>query len=296
MDRVYLQWDIQNLDASSPVPTFSVDRSATGTGDWETLASGITDLFYIDVFSGTPHILAAGRTWYYRVGLTDSDPSEPTRYSDAVDQTNTTRIHITGDDRLGIVARQDAQRGAAPHGPFHAGAGQDRRLIQAVNVRARQHAMLRERFVGYDCAILVRRRFGARCPSCYSRQGRGAVLGKCVNCYGTGWDGGYHTPIFDSVLLRAGGEQQAIRPGGKTQARRGRASLGTFPLLQQDDLLVNMHTDERWRILDRDPRILDGVRYKQKNNVELLPRSGVEYRIPISRQRAWVLSTFGRTV
>jgi len=289
VNRVYLLWTVVGVTPQTPSTTFTVQRSPTGHSDWETLAEGVDAALWIDEMVGDINILSASRFLVYRVGLEGAGPAAATIWSAPMDLTSTTPQTWVSSSTDGIQIDDDTQGEPSPEGPFYARPARDARIERIAAIRGRRHAFYLDRYVGDRVAVLKRKRFGTRCPDCYSPHARVGVIGKCWTCYGTTWTGGYHTPLITAARVREQPAQQALQQDGAMNVRQAQVSMVAFPWLEVDDVVVELETDKRWRVLASDERVLHSRRYKQSLTVQEIPRSAVEYRVRAHGDGAGIL-------
>jgi hypothetical protein len=125
------------------------------------------------------------------------------------------------------------------------------------------------------------RTFGQRCPACYDPITKNRIRSQCLTCYDTGFAGGYMNPIQTLVQVDAtpkGIEQISLT---ETQQRNTTARTPYFPIVKPDDIIVEAE-NLRWRVsrLSTSEK-LRSVIYHELNLHEI-PRSDIEYRIPIN--------------
>jgi len=151
---VYIEWDVPPDDLGQ-VPTFKVYSSMSELGPFRAVTgSPITDPFYT-----TERI--------------DSD-------SNVADQYYT--IEVSYPD--GRIFRSYPK---APENDIPAWQGRRFRNIQ------RREVLLLDKFVGVESIIFIPKTFGPRCPHCWDDVHQKVMNDHCEHCYGTGFEGGYHT-------------------------------------------------------------------------------------------------------
>lgn len=134
--------------------------------------------------------------------------------------------------------------------------------------------------------LLKRKRTGDRCE-CYDDV-RGARLSdKCPICFGTGYAGGFYKPIEIMVnFLSTAGKQEEVGLNGTFEATEP-IQLWTqnYPLLQENDILVDSVTGERFTISHWRPSYKNGFLLRQTVQAEGIPESSRLYKVPVSKAR-----------
>lgn len=144
----------------------------------------------------------------------------------------------------------------------------------------RQEDMLFRRFVGRRCWLFPVRTFGPRC-SCYdSTMGRITRTGH-LPCFGTGWLGGYMTPVEVFVQFDPSPKISVPAPTGELQPVTARARMSSFPPVSFRDILIESE-NRRWRVVNVETtQRLRAVVHQEFGLIEV-PRTDVEYAIPLN--------------
>ena len=135
-------------------------------------------------------------------------------------------------------------------------------------------------FIGRKCWLYPIRTFGPRC-TCFDRVlGRLTVSNHKI-CFGTGWLGGYMSPVEAYVQLDPSPKQvklsslQELQPGDTT------ARLISFPPVSPRDILVESE-NRRWRVVS----VASTQRLRSVIHQELvlheIPKGDIEYTLPIN--------------
>ena len=76
------------------------------------------------------------------------------------------------------------------------------------NYIAEQEQLLLRRFNGREVLLFARRKFGNRCPDCYSDIDRKVTKSKCSSCFGTTYEGGFFAPI--KIFIQADPKSESV--------------------------------------------------------------------------------------
>lgn len=254
-NKVFLQWTIVAPDVSAiPGVTFTIERSGFPAGPWETIATGVDDRFYEDVLNDAAddnveiNILPFRRELWYRVTATLQD--NRVLVSSPVDLMNNRGTRYEPTIGVGIVPREDH---SAPHRPnlFHANPNFKKRLMLVQRHVLRRTAVNFRHLSGIEVVVLKRRTFGTRCSFCYDAATKQSLISNCSECYGTGFQGGYWTPLIVSCLLRRYPATQNIELEGETEAELAEVGFLDFPRIEKEDVIIEVDSRNAWEIGDQ---------------------------------------------
>lgn len=252
---IFLQWDLENPTESGSY-TFTIERSGSSEGPWELLQSGAQNTYnYIDDFT-TPalddnavtHPFSLQQQLYYRV--TVAPPS-------------------------GCVNGATS----APHSvepelpPLQRGL---RRKLRYEETR------LWRAFSGVRLALVKRKRWGTRCTGCWDSATNSVLKEHCTECYGTSFVGGYWTPVI--VYGRIHPPQNVTAQTTQRDKNETSQHLITtldVPLMQDDDLVVEIDTNQRHVVRRKTQTELKRHSVHQQLTTALLERGAIEYCLPV---------------
>ena len=147
--------------------------------------------------------------------------------------------------------------------------------------------VLRHGRVSNDGYVLKRLRYGPRCTRCLDPQTGETQNSRCPQCYGTGFQGGYHPPIpFQWFDLKDGSPIQEKR-GGDAPPGQGvqvimRCRALAFPALGKEDVFVSGNSDERWIVASvEETASLRHVPLLYTVTLSCAPFTDVVYRFPV---------------
>ena len=255
--RVYFQWDLINpTEVGSYL--FQIERSGSSAGPWEMLNASLPNSYnYIDDLSHQPQLPVDGGVNLY--GLNK-------------------QIYY----RVTVIPPSGCQNGAQtpPQGLYTVNippvqAGLRRRLLFD------EFRILRA-YTGADLVLFKKRRWGERCPLCYDPITRAVVRENCMTCYGTSFVGGYWTPVRTrGRVYPPKNIDSKTAPQQKTDSGMSRIQLLDIPLLQDDDLIADLDSNDRFIVEKQQQTELRRKPVHQEVTCSLLANSRVEYKILI---------------
>ena len=249
----FLQWDLVTPTESGSY-LFNVYRSGSPAGPWETLVTNAVDSFnYLDTMpqvetadSRAVNQLSLGRQIYYKVVAIP--PS-------GVD-------HEVGDTKAVEPFLNHVQKMLR------------RKLIY-------EEALALKKLNGVPVAVLKRMRWGPRCPKCFDKTTNQIVRGNCSNCYGTGFVPGYFTPVITYARRGTSPLNAQVTAQGKTDTVLTQVTLLNIPKVSDEDVLVFLRDNARFRVAQMVSTELQTVAVHQKLVVSELARSSIEYCVPV---------------
>lgn len=115
----------------------------------------------------------------------------------------------------------------------------------ALEINRQEDVLFRE-FVGRRCWLFPVRTFGGYCV-CYDRVAGKPTKSNCLNCYDTGFLGGYLSPIETFIQFDPSGGTSVATPNGERQPNNSSARLISFPQVKPKDILVEAE-NKRWKV------------------------------------------------
>ena len=253
--RVYFQWDLSNPTEPGTY-LFQVERSGSSEGPWEMLSASLQNAYnYIDNLRQQPNLPPDGNVNVYSLDK---------------------QIYY----RVTVIPPSGCAHGAQspPQGLYKAQlppvqAGLRRRLLYDESVVLRA-------YTGASLVLIKKRHWGTRCPVCYDSLTRAVTRESCPTCYGTSFVDGYWSPVRTwGRIYPPQVVDTRTAPQQKIDHEAHRIQLLDIPLLQDDDLVVDLDTNDRF-VVERIK--LTELRRKpvhQEVDCALLARSAVEYTI-----------------
>jgi hypothetical protein len=150
----------------------------------------------------------------------------------------------------------------------------------ALEIQRQEDALFRQ-FTGRRCWVFPVRTFGPKC-SCYDPvMGRRSRSG-CIECFDTGYVGGFLRPIeFYMQVDPNPSSSQPTALHGEKQPRNTSARCGAYPLLKPKDIIVEPE-NIRWKVVTAvsTERLRSAVH--QELSLTQIPRGDIEYKLPIN--------------
>jgi len=253
-DAVFVQWDIVSDESGSI--TVTVERAGAPDGDWETVASGLTNAYnYLDNDFNSPavtdlasvkegtNLFALSRQVYYRV--TAILPSSAVVVSPA------RAIEPGLDMRTRLLKRKMLR---------DLGTG-----LKVLN--------------GIELVVLKKMRWGTRCPVCWDPTTKDGTLEHCESCFGTTFVGGFWPPISIRGREEPAPVQTQVTGHGESDMKVTAFTVMDYPHLEYGDVLVDLRQNERWFVKTVSSTTLKSVMVHQKLACSLITRSAAEYGI-----------------
>ena len=145
-----------------------------------------------------------------------------------------------------------------------------RRLL---GIRYRQHQ-------GRLCWAFPIRTFGPRC-FCWDKVSRQRTRSNCVDCFDTGFLGGYLAPVEAYVQIITSEKVETETLYRREQPLNVSARLPSFPPIKPGDILVEAE-NFRWRVaVDKDKEI-NRSSFEQSLVLHKVPKGDVNYKLPIN--------------
>lgn len=253
--RIFIQWDLLNPTESGSY-TFRIERSGSTEGPWTALQAGMQNTYnYIDDFTkpvldnnAVAHPFSLQRQFYYRVTAVPPSGCVNSAISD-------------------------------PHGiepelpPIQRGL---RRKLRYEETR------LWKAFSGVRLALVKRRHWGERCTECWDETTNTNTKEHCETCYGTTFVGGYWDPVVVYGRIHPPHNVTAqTTQKDKNEQSQHLITVLDVPLLQDDDLIVEIDTNQRHVVRRKTQTELKRRSVHQQLTTSLIERGGIEYYLPV---------------
>jgi hypothetical protein len=144
----------------------------------------------------------------------------------------------------------------------------------------REEDQLFREFVGRRSWLFPARTFGPRC-SCYDATLNRIARSNHLPCFGTGWLGGYLSPVEIFIQFDPNPKQVALQAMGETQPSNTAARCSSFPPVSPRDILIESE-NRRWRVVNVVPTQRLRAVVHQELQLHEVPRSDIEYSIPLN--------------
>jgi len=143
------------------------------------------------------------------------------------------------------------------------------------------HNVYLTRLAGTRCWAFPKKTFGQYCPSCFDE-----VIGKqlrhnCQLCWGTGFTGGYHSPVQVWAVVREPQEiRNNVRSGTPRQDQTYSITMGPSPYMSPDDMIIDSN-NRRMKVMSIQGPTRDGTRLVQQVMCVRVAPGSVEDKIPL---------------
>ena len=258
---VFIQWVVKHPPVSG-VGAARLERSGSPEGPFELVVDNINTYHYFDKFRDTPapglgltrenlNFLSLAREVYYRLTVLGADGS------------SARVVREVGDE---LPKRQSLLK---------------RKIQRDIRVGFK--------FNGVPIAVLKRKHWGIRCVDCFDLLTKRVTTSKCNTCFGTGFEGGYYEPVRISGRISVKNVQTDITVQGKADINQTQLTMLDFPILEDDDIVVHLNTNQRYIVKHVTRTELRTVPVHQKILLSELERSSVEYRLIVNKDHLPVI-------
>jgi hypothetical protein len=176
--------------------------------------------------------------------------------------------------KLRVVDRRTGE--SEEFGPASSGAAPPD-LIQREIMR--QEDILFREFTGRRCWLFPVRTFGPRC-SCFDMTTGRVTRSNHALCYGTGFLGGFMSPIEVFVQIDPNNVNTASSSLQEVQQSDTSARLISFPPVNPQDILVEAE-NRRWRVINMMPTERLRAMVRQELRIHEVPRGDIIYDLPL---------------
>lgn len=122
----------------------------------------------------------------------------------------------------------------------------------AKEIIRRKALTLRSTNGGQTALLLKRKKAGSRCTTCWDSVLNRRTEENCLDCYDTGWSGGYWEPIEFQGSLGAAPRNTMINLFGEWEPQDSFIRMGPKPVLSPQDVVVDLQ-NRRWRVTEIRP-------------------------------------------
>lgn len=144
----------------------------------------------------------------------------------------------------------------------------------------RQEDMLFREFVGRKCYLFPARTFGPAC-SCYDPYTRRLTRSGCKLCFGTGWLGGFMSPVEVFVQIDPFPKAPQLNSLQERQPGDTSGRMISFPPVNPRDILVESE-NRRWRVEAVTPTQRLRATVRQELTLHEIPKGDIEFGIPVN--------------
>ena len=217
-DLANVAWTIQSTSESLAGYTLSLyvsEAPSTDLGDYDLVASGISasDYSYNDTTT-VSGLYSDNRTWYYLA---------------VVEKTST------------------GETSTQPSSPAYL---KINTLSRPYTEILRQKNLVLERFSARESLYFVKRRtWGTYCTNCWDTTLQRITVSNCPTCLGTGYVGGYFTPVTFNGMINPAPKYNEITMFGQFMPSDCLLYMTNFPVLTTQDVIVDA-INRRWLVND----------------------------------------------
>lgn len=132
-----------------------------------------------------------------------------------------------------------------------------------------------------DVKLLIKRRSGTRCPSCWDPDTFEVTKSGCQVCYSTGFKNGYYEPVQMQISFTEPGfiNKVDLYDIKDSQSNVTSAWASNYPLVLPGDVIIDS-TNRRFRVLQAQPTTKDGNIYlRQILQLQMIPPTDIVYKV-----------------
>jgi hypothetical protein len=249
VSRVLIEWNIRRTAQNLNNLVYFIDRGESPSEMKQLNTVGIGGYAIYQFVDYTAQLFDLSKVYYYRVRAVEMQSGVPvqTFYSE----------HSTWQGNLDLVGLYVVE----------------------------EHLFL-ERFVaGVPVMIFKKRREGAKCPECWDPILHRVTKSSCTTCYGTGKLGGYYPPIEGWMLVEPDPKMAQVAEWGRSQPNQTDLQFTNYPLLVDDDVIVEMKSDKRWKISNTRKAEKNRSTMLQIFRVSAVNPTDIEYKVYVPEDR-----------
>lgn len=143
-----------------------------------------------------------------------------------------------------------------------------------------EEEVLWREMVGRKCWLFPARTFGPRC-SCFDVTLGRTTRSNHMPCYGTGWLGGFLSPVEIFLQIDPSPKQTQLTDTGEWRPVVASARMSSFPPVNPRDIIIETE-NRRWRVANvQQTQRLRAVVH-QELQLQEIPRGDVEYALPLN--------------
>jgi len=148
-----------------------------------------------------------------------------------------------------------------------------------VEIRRRMTVLFKE-FVGRKAWLFPVRTFGTRCADCWDETRQKVMKDRCQTCFGTGFAGGYMSPIEMLIQLDPESGADQATPSGEILDTTTTARMLALPPVKSKDLIIEAE-NIRWLVMNvSQTRKLRAVSHQQLQLHQVFP-GDIAFKVPV---------------
>ena len=152
-------------------------------------------------------------------------------------------------------------------------------------LRRKMHRDIRVgfKFNSVPLIILKRRHWGLRCQVCFDALTKKVTNSRCTTCYGTGFEGGYFTPVRLDGRVSVENIQTQITDQDKVEVNHKTLTILDYPIVEADDIVAELRQNKRYIVVTATRTELRTVPVHQRVVLSELSTDSIEYRLIINK-------------
>lgn len=250
----FVQWTITDVTPSdSGVYLFTLYRSGGPSGPWDKIFEGTDQYAFNDKFNAQPS------------SLDELRPNSLRFFQE---------VHYRVTVKLPSGETIETQEETGP-------AFADRKMSQYLR-KAQRDFRLTLKFNGTPIVVLKKRRWGVRCAKCTDKRTKEVVRPNCMECWGTGFVGGYWNPVVTFARSNVSANTSNIGPNQKSDANDGMFWIPDYPSLERDDIIVRLADNRRFRLDQQIETQIQLNSVHQEVPGQELPHDHILYRFAVN--------------
>ena len=152
--------------------------------------------------------------------------------------------------------------------------------LVALEIMRRMMVLLKEK-VGRTSFLFPARTFGTRCPNCWDKIRQKIMKDNCITCFGTGFAGGYMSPIEILIQIDPEAEASQATSSGDNADTKTTARMMAIPRLKPKDVIVEAE-NTRWVVMSvSSTQRLRAVVHQEVQLHQLQP-GDIAYKVPVA--------------
>jgi len=250
---VFIQWTVTTAPSADII--FTLERAGSPTGPFDVILTNLTGYYFFDKFRTVPepplgatrenlNFLSLVRTIYYKITATAS--------------TGAVAFSING-VKTALPPRQE-------------------RLERKI----KRDLAVGFKFNGTSAYILKRKHWGVRCRKCFDVLTKKVTNSKCPVCFGTGFEGGYETPVLITGRFTAPNSNTDMTPQGLSDTTKMRFICADYPDIDPLDVIVDKYRNHRFIVQQQSETELRRNTIHQSMVISFLSTDSAEYQIPVN--------------
>lgn len=143
-----------------------------------------------------------------------------------------------------------------------------------------QENLLFREYAGRKCWLYPARTFGPVC-SCFDVYTRQKLRANHAPCYGTGWLGGFMSPVEVWVQIDPYPKNPTLTENGELHINNTTGRTSAYPPLSPRDILIESE-NRRWRVETVTPTQRLRATVRQELVLHEIPKGDIEYTLPLN--------------